>query len=422
MSETGRIYDCLVTKFGRERVFKDVDNIPFGSEFSEYIEQAVNRCQVLLVVIGRTWTTATETDSSRRLDNPNDFVRIEIESALKLGVPVIPLLMEGVSMPEQNQLPESLQPIIKRNGLSIGHDPRFHSDMDRLIQGIQLFVRPTEALGPTFSFETVSVDNRGNEVRRLQLEAEYRRESLAPDIHLDLVLIPRGSFQMGSPLGQGTDSQRPQHMVTLRSFLIGKYPVTQVQWRAVAAFPKVRNDLNPDPSSFKNDDRPVENVSWSDAIEFCRRLRKHTDRKYRLPSEAEWEYACRARTQTPFYYGETLTSKLANYDATEIYGTGPFGSYRNRTTKVGIFPANKFGIFDMHGNVGEWCHDHYHDTYKDAPNDGSAWTSPGMFCWNRIIRGGSWDDVPYECTSAYRLSWDSDERFDTVGFRVACDS
>ena len=133
ISETGRIYDRLVAEFGREHVFKDVDDIPLGIDFGEVIDRAVSQCRVLLVVMGKTWITATEADGTRRLDNPDDFVRIEIESALKQGIPVVPLLLEGVIMPKRLQLPESLKPLARRNGTSIGHDPRFHSDMTRLI-------------------------------------------------------------------------------------------------------------------------------------------------------------------------------------------------------------------------------------------------------------------------------------------------
>ena len=186
-------------------------------------------------------------------------------------------------------------------------------------------------------------------------------------------------------MGSGSE----QHEVTIADFFIGKYPITQAQWRAVAALPEVERSLEPDPSNFKGDNRPVESMTWEDAVEFCARLTAKTGRTYRLPSEAEWEYACRAGTTGPFHFGETITPDLANYDGNYTYGDGPKGRYRNKTTPVGQFPANAFGLYDMHGNVWEWCQDHYHSDYIGAPTDGSAWVSGGDSS-RRMLRGGSW--------------------------------
>jgi formylglycine-generating enzyme required for sulfatase activity len=158
--------------------------------------------------------------------------------------------------------------------------------------------------------------------------------------------------------------EKPQHQVTVQPFSMGKFQVTQVQWKAVATLTKVNRDLKPEPSKFKGDNRPVEQVSWYDAIEFCDRLSRKTGKPYRLPSEAEWEYACRAGTTTPFHFGETITSELANYNANYTYGAGVKGIYREQTTPVGSFGvANSFGLYDMHGQVWEWCADHWHDVH-----------------------------------------------------------
>jgi formylglycine-generating enzyme required for sulfatase activity len=274
---------------------------------------------------------------------------------------------------------------------------------------------------PTFDFEVVTVDAKGNITRREQRQAEYRREDLGQGVSLDLVCIPGGTFQMGSADGQGDADERPQHRVTVQTFLMGKYPVTQAQWRAVAALPKVEQDLGPDPSRFKGANRPVEEVSWDDGVEFCKRLSKKTGRDYRLPSEAEWEYACRAGTPTPFHFGETLTSDLANYGATRTYGSGPKGQYRQQTTDVGSFPANAFGLHDMHGNVWEWCLDHWHENYEGAPVDGSAWLSSDDNA-SRLLRGGSWNLFPVNCRSAIRDRSARGSRYDCDGFRVVCAS
>jgi formylglycine-generating enzyme required for sulfatase activity len=202
---------------------------------------------------------------------------------------------------------------------------------------------------------------------------------------------------------------------------MGKYPVTQKQWRAVASLPKVERDLNPDPSNFKGDDRPVERVNWYDAVEFCKRLSKKTGREYRLPSEAEWEYACRAGTTTKFYFGETLTPKLARCKAN--FGMVLITLFSGETTPVGQFPPNAFGLYDLHGNVWEWCADTWHDNYVGAPTDGSAWTTGGND--NRSpMRGGSWGNNPLNCRSAYRNDYVSGRVNLGInfGFRVGCGS
>jgi formylglycine-generating enzyme required for sulfatase activity len=166
----------------------------------------------------------------------------------------------------------------------------------------------------------------------------------------------------------------------------------------------------------------VERVTWHDAIEFCARLSKQTGREYRLPSEAEWEYACRAGTTTPFHFGETITTDLANYDGTRTYGSGPNGQYRKQTTEVGSFKvANAFGLYDMHGNVWEWCLDHWHENYNGAPADGSAWVTGGNAS-RRVLRGGSWNNGPGNCRSAHRSRFEPGNRDSNLGFRVVCSS
>ena len=174
-------------------------------------------------------------------------------------------------------------------------------------------------------------------------------------IEIELVRIPAGAFLMGSPNDEpkSYDDEKPQHQVTVPEFLMGKYQVTQAQWRAVAELPKIEDDLVPNPSYFKGDTCPVEQVSWYEAVEFCARLSKATGRNYRLPSEAEWEYACRAGTTTPFSFGELITSDVANYDGNYIYSQSLKGEYREQTTPVGSFPPNAFGLYDMQGNLWE---------------------------------------------------------------------
>ncbi|MEM9155059.1 MAG: SUMF1/EgtB/PvdO family nonheme iron enzyme [Cyanobacteria bacterium P01_F01_bin.33] len=272
-------------------------------------------------------------------------------------------------------------------------------------------------------FNVASVDERGKLITPVERkQAEYRREELGNGIVLDLMSIPADTFMMGSPEDEleRFDDEGPQREVAISAFLMGKYAVTQAQWRTVAAMEKVERDLSADPSSFKGEDRPVESVSWEDATEFCARLSAQTGRTYRLPSEAEWEYACRAGTTTPFHFGKTISPQLANYNGNSKYGSGPTGQYRGSTTPVGSFGvANNFGLYDMHGNVWEWCEDVWHENYAGAPPGGTPWMEGGD--QNRgVLRGGSWRNFPRGCRSAFRGRNRPDYQDNGFGFRVAC--
>jgi formylglycine-generating enzyme required for sulfatase activity len=235
-------------------------------------------------------------------------------------------------------------------------------------------------------------------------------EDLGGGLTLELVKIPAGEFMMGAPAGEleHDDDESSQHRVVVPSFYMGRFVVTQAQWQAV---------MGTNPSRFKGEKNPVESVSWHDAQEFCKKLSEQTGRQYRLPSEAEWEYACRAGTTTPFHFGETMMTELANYDGNYTYGSGIKGEYREKTTPVGSFPANGFGLCDMHGNVYEWCEDIWHDNYKGAPTDGSAWVTGGdSDC--RLLRVGSWFFYPEFCRSAGRGRDDPDYGDYNYGFRL----
>ncbi|MGB3191213.1 MAG: formylglycine-generating enzyme family protein [Limnoraphis sp.] len=248
-------------------------------------------------------------------------------------------------------------------------------------------------------------------------------EHLADGVTLTLMLIPAGEFLMGAPEDEpeSLDNERPQHRVRVQQFLMGCYPVTQAQWRVVAKYQQIERELNPEPSQFKGDNHPVENVSWNDATEFCKRLSVKTGREYKLPSEAQWEYACRAGTQTPFHFGEIITTDLANYNGNYTYNGSPQGKYREQTTDVGSFPANVWGLHDLHGNVLEWCEDNYHKSYNGAPTDGMAWIDEDCTYISLVLRGGSWFNYPWFCRSACRIVTYPDVRdFNSTGFRVVC--
>ncbi|MDJ0576224.1 MAG: SUMF1/EgtB/PvdO family nonheme iron enzyme [Xenococcaceae cyanobacterium MO_234.B1] len=291
------------------------------------------------------------------------------------------------------------------------------------------YIPPTER---TVEFETVTVDARGEIVKRYSnKQANFFKEDLGNGVTLEMVSIPSSKFLMGTEdeeierLVKKFDidwfrREKPQHEVTVQPFFMGKFQVTQAQWKEIASRKdlKVKDDLELNPSNFSGDDRPVEQVSWNDAVEFCQRLWKKTGKEYRLPSEAEWEYACRAGTITPFHFGETITTDLANYNGNYTYASEPKGKYRQQTTSVGSFPPNAFGLYDMDGNVWEWCEDDWHENYQGAPEDGSAWLLGNSS--TKVLRGGSWNVNPYFCRSAFRIYSSRGYRFNFVGLRVVC--
>ena len=269
------------------------------------------------------------------------------------------------------------------------------------------FVKAIRASIP--SLHSSWVEQRQRHLRELLIEP------LAEGIELELVSIPSGEFMMGSPDNEPErdDDESPQHRVTVPAFYMGRYPVTQAQYEAVmGSNPATQYESE----RFVAPDKPVVGVSWEDAIAFCQKLSEQTRQEYRLPSEAEWEYACRAGTTTPFHFGEMITTEVANYSGTS-FNDGPEGSHRNQPTPVTEFDhANAFGLSDMHGNVGEWCLDHWHDNYENAPLDGNAWIEGGDR--DRVIRGGSWFHAPGSCRSAYRRCRRPDDLNDYTGFRV----
>ena len=290
-----------------------------------------------------------------------------------------------------------------------------------------------------YQFDVISVNEQGEEIKRRKGKAKYFSEDLGNGVKIDMVNIPGGEFLMGSPSGEGDDREKPQHQVRVSPFYMGKFPITQEQWEAVAQLPQVERELKLEPSEFTGKNQlPVERVSWDDAVEFCNRLSKYTNKKYRLPTEAEWEYACRSVISDqlspfesksvnsesrqvkypPFYFGGTITGELVNYNinGNKLYANEPKGEYRQTTTIVGKFPPNALGLYDMHGNVWEWCADNWHENYQSAPNDGNDWLSGNSRI--KVRRGGSWYDGSDCCRSAYRSYSSRDFRFNSLGFRI----
>jgi len=271
------------------------------------------------------------------------------------------------------------------------------------------------------------------ELDRKKGKAQYICENLGNGASLDLVRIPAGKFMMGMPADERQialdnavkygnkredvekwlDWSTPQHQVTLKEFWMGKFTITNAQWYAVMGTnPSEKYDVK-----FQGKNQPVVGVSWDDTKEFCKKASEKTGKSIRLPSETEWEYACRAGTNTAFHFGETITSELVNYDGNYPYGDAPKGEYRQKTVNVDSFSPNAWGLYQMHGNVWEWCEDVWHDNYKGIPQDGSPWLKDGQQNIH-LVRGGSWLIIANDCRSAIRSWDDSVDSLSNLGFRV----
>ena len=271
---------------------------------------------------------------------------------------------------------------------------------------------------PTFEFDVITVNAQGEENSRRRHYAHFFPEDLGNGSVLEMVYIPGGTFMMGCP---ATGRYRryhesPQHQVTVPAFFAGKYSITRGQWQAL---------MGKNPSWLNFEKLPVQ-VSWDEAVEFCDKLSQQTGNKYRLLSEAEWEYACRAGTTTPFHFGETITRQLVHYQdgyhpdcPGYPYHKIPLDS--QPPTDVGSFPPNAFGLYDMHGNVREWCSDRCHENYYGAPTDGSSWETTNNY---RVMRGGDSTSFAEFCRSYYRcLVSDGHRGYGGYGgFRVAVSS
>jgi formylglycine-generating enzyme required for sulfatase activity len=384
-----------------------------GFSWQDLLEDQINEIRTAAVFVGNSGLGPWQ----------NEEIKAFIRAFVNRKCPVIPVLLPNA--PQKPQLPRLLEGLMWVDFRQ--HDPEPLGQLIWGITGIKPDLPPLIPNKPSreennkssyqlkiFQFQTAQISLtsallsfvKKPEIKRITKNAEYFTQTLLNPVTLEkvsmeMVAIPGGTFFMGSPENEEgrSSGESPQHQVTVPPFFMGKYPVTQKQWRAVAALGKVN------PSYFKGDNLPVECVSWNDAQEFCARLSRMTNKTYRLPSEAEWEYACRGGTTTPFYCGETISTDLANYD-------------REKTTEVGIFPANPFGLYDMCGNVWEWCEDGWHENYINAPTDGSAWTS--LSSQRKLRRGGSWLNYPGNCRSACRSHSTLDYDGSNIGFRVVC--
>ncbi len=411
------------------KTWLDEEQIRPGRPFQAEIQQAIPLVKSAAIFIGSQGLGMWQQMELRSL----------ISRCIDKEIPIIPVLLPGVSKIPDNldfltefKSVNFLEGIDDKNALNLlewgitGKKAQIIPQLERKPGKI-----PTEEIlqiissseNEVLQSETVKLPAESIVIKSdtRTCKAEYFEENLGDGVTLEMVKIRGGTFIMGADEKEegSTDKERPTHKVTLKPFSMGKYTITQKQWKKVAAFSPVNRDLNLKPSRFKEEEEegclPVESISWFDAVEFCDRLSEKTGRKYRLPTEAEWEYACRAGTQEPFYFGKTITADVANFDDSNAGE----GKWLKKTTIVGHFKANNFCLHDMHGNVWEWCQDEWHESYKDAPTDGSAWiTDNNQNNQYRLLRGGSWSSDPEVCRSAYRLRSRSDNDNDSIGFRV----
>jgi formylglycine-generating enzyme required for sulfatase activity len=408
----GRIRERLANRYGKDAVFMDIDDIPYGKDFRVYIREAVVQCDVLLAIIGQSWLGPGE-GGNRRIDDETDFVRLEVETAMNNGVPIIPVLVGSARMPQSVQLPESLKDFPFLTAATVDTSRDFDPHMERLIRGIdripdRLATNPATG-GSRHEVAPPIEPARGGpstDADRADL-AIFQDAPFAPE----LVVLPTGAFMMGSAEEEEGRyvHEGPQHRVMIgRRFAIGRYPVTCDEYDR---FCEARRREKPDDQGWGRERRPVINVSWDDAQAYIAWLSQETGKAYRLPSEAEWEYACRAGTTTRYSFGDAITPDQANYDDSGL----------GHTREVGAYPANPWRLHDMHGNVWEWAEDDWHENYHGAPADGSAWKYTGATRNPRlcVLRGGSWSRFSRACRSACRSRSGSVNRNGNVGFRLA---
>ncbi|MGZ8846536.1 MAG: SUMF1/EgtB/PvdO family nonheme iron enzyme [Pyrinomonadaceae bacterium] len=436
----GRLFDNLASRFGKDRIFMDFDKLEGGEDFETAIEQAVGSCEILLAIIGRHWLTVSE-GASRKLENPKDFVRLEIVKALDRNIRVIPVLVQGAAMPKPEDLPDDLVKLTRRHALRLDDGKSWHDDVDELIRTIEKIFSERAETDRSKKIKlalvmvgAVVVFTVGFGLWKWSRSPEIKIDGPTPEpcivtatgptsvngramrniLGMEFVLIPKGKFKMGSLEGElnSREEEYRQHDVNINySFYMGKYEVNQAQWQTL---------MCKKPSQFKDcgDNCPVENVSWGDVQDFIKRLNNlGGEFTYRLPTEAEWEYACRAGTPPKDPGRDNRNSD--DSDKRDAKAQAWFSQNSALTTHpVGQKQPNNWDLHDMRGNVWEWCEDLRHDNYEGAPRDGSAWLQGDPY---RVLRGGSFDSAMSLTRPAQRL-WESPEHRDkNKGFRLVAE-
>jgi len=382
---TGRIYDRLIQVFPQS-VFRDVDSIPLGVDFRTYLDEQVAKCDVFLAVIGRDWLKGKGRKGKSRLEDPGDFVRIEIESTLKRQIPVIPVLVAGAKIPEAQRLPASIQNVSYRNGIVVRPDPDFHKDMDRLIAHLK---QPVPSLREPQAETATSAKS-----------PSLGTTHVDPTTPVDMVKVPKGPFLYGE------DKTR----VTIdHDCWIDKYPVTNEKYRVFVEtggygnqayrsdegrkWKTTNNITGPEfwnDTTWNKPDHPVVGVSYYEAEAYAKWTGK------RLPTEQEWEKAARGEDGRQYPWGEEFDKNKCNGEESGIGHTTPVSQYSN-----GVSP---YGCYDMAGNVWEWCVD-----WNDEKSG------------QRLICGGSWNFEPDFLRVSSRISYLTDDRSYGIGFRLVQD-
>ncbi len=619
LAEARAVYERLRGEFGHERVFIDLEGLDYGVDFVEQLERQLQDCQVLLALIGPHWLDLPDGRGGRRIDDENDFVRIELRTALARGVRVVPVLINGALMPRTVDLPADLHALLKRHAMELDFK-RFDGDMGRLVgslkrtagaatlpatlaesrlpataqpaiaitsapvqppprhpaphvaepepdprpaapallqeaappetasankpaprqprsrpktveatpktadetddgaafaaepapapavpqpeswwqsaaskvasgavvvvvlgyqawhngwwkpdlpapPGVMAGQPSSSAVGPAAATVASTVRVGASVVvantapastptgapsparvasvaigRPISINATVQQglqsapatrpapEPAAPmapftrfrdcdsDVCPWMVVLPAGSFLMGSPESEPgrRENEGPQHRVRVAAFAAGQFEVTFEQWDACMH----AGGCPPKPfdAGWGRGKRPVINVKWHEAQAYVRWLSSKTGKSYRLLSEAEWEYAARAGSTTPFAFGKQISTTQVNFDGHFTYNGSSEGEYRSKTLPVGSLSANAWQLHDMHGNVSEWVEDAFHDSYVDAPTDGSVWTSAATSV-GHVQRGGAWTFDPQTARSAFRA--DGSLTIDVEGLRVA---
>lgn len=422
----GRLADDLRRAFPAHEVFFDIASIDIGEDFVEALQRSLAACSVVLVLIGPRWLSASGAAGGRRLDDPHDWVQLEVAESLKRsGLRVIPVLLGGARVPEATDLPKALRPLSRRNAHEIS-DKRWDYDVTQLVAALGRNLSPTISKAPAIESESKS-----------EVAASGRPESVPGTVFQDgndfpeMIVIPAGEFSMGSPetYELANRDELPQHNVRIaRAFALARYEQTVAQFARFVAETGYRTEAerNPkegirqpggiisnrswrDPDFEQGGDHPVVAVSWNDAIAYTTWLSKRTGNTYRLPSESEWEYAARAGTTTIYPWGDAPDANHA-----KLAG---FKYQWFKTAPVGSFDPNQFGLYDMIGNVWEWVQDCWNEDYSGGPADGRAWESGD--CDLRIARGGSYATDPKVARVAFRYRYGASLPASHIGFRVA---
>jgi formylglycine-generating enzyme required for sulfatase activity len=436
------IHSKLGQYFSKDQVFMDVDTVEPGVDFVRVIEEAVGECDVLIALIGKRWASV-DSGTTSRLHDPEDFVGLEISTALARDIRVVPVLVDGITMPSEKMLPPALKALTRRQAMEISHT-RYEYDVGQVISAIR------GILGHDKRHTDVEERNAGEERNRANREVEQPKIQTSTgqlvlerlETRLDpgavfrdkledssqgpeMMVIPTGTFRMGDLQSKRwTVTEKPVHEVKiLKPFAMGRYEVTFEEYDRFAA--AIGRKL-PDDGGLGRGRQPVINVSWDEALAFTDWLSNKTAKRYRLPSEAEWEYAARGGTETPYWWGDKMKPGMANCN-------------RNEPSLVGSFPANPFGLYDIVGNVGEWIQDDWHWNYHGAPTDGSAWEGiEGTLrrladVWfkaanSRVVRGRTAGGLasPFDINSvlarvSFRLFAPANDRSRYCGFRLARD-